>query len=87
MAAIDEHGQLHALRAAKVVQRARVIFWGALIAFPFPLSAAILLNTGSNNTVGLKAFTNFTQIPFVCNLMFKVLLYLMLPFLSVTFIL
>jgi adenylate cyclase len=44
-------------------QRARLIFWGALIAFPLPLLAALMLNTG--HTGGVKTFTNFTAIPII----------------------
>ena len=42
-------------------QRTRVIFWGAVAAFPFPLYASLVLNTGTAG--GLKTFTTFTSIP------------------------
>jgi len=41
-------------------QRARVIFWGALLAFPLPMLVAILANTGS---IDIPVFTNLTALP------------------------
>ncbi|MDT8421165.1 MAG: adenylate/guanylate cyclase domain-containing protein [Desulfuromonadales bacterium] len=41
-------------------QRARVIFWGALLAFPLPMLVAILANTGS---IDIPIFTNLTALP------------------------
>ena len=43
-------------------QRARTIFWGAAFAFPLPVAAAIMLNTG-RDMAGFKLFVNLTTLP------------------------
>ncbi|MHB8709481.1 MAG: adenylate/guanylate cyclase domain-containing protein, partial [Desulfuromonadales bacterium] len=45
-------------------QRARVIFWGAAFAFPLPLLAAVLSNTGAAGA-DISVFTNLTALPVI----------------------
>lgn len=45
-------------------QRARVIFWGALFAFPLPLLAAVISNTGAIDA-DISLFTNLTSLPVI----------------------